>query len=78
MRRRTFDALATTGRLRALPPSCSIAGGLLVWGHSFVASEVHTQLAAQKIVFPTANRPGDQGAADRRRRCYEAVRRTAG
>jgi hypothetical protein len=41
MRRRTFDLL--------------VAGGLLLWGHNFVTDQVHTQLAAQKIVFPPAS-----------------------
>ena len=56
MRRRTFDALATmTGLL--LTAVLLVAGGLLVWGHSFVTNEVHTQLAAQKIVFPAKGSP---------------------
>jgi len=29
-----------------------VAGGLLTWGHSFVASNVHDQLAQQQIYFP--------------------------
>jgi len=28
-----------------------------MWGHSFVDSQVHNQLAAQKIVFPANNSP---------------------
>ena len=32
-----------------------VAGGLLLWGHSFVDSQVHNQSAAQKIVFPAAS-----------------------
>jgi hypothetical protein len=39
-----------------------VAGGLLTWGHNFVTNEVHTQLAAQKIVFPPANSPAVKGA----------------
>lgn len=51
MRRRTFDALlAGTGLLIAVV--LVVAGGLLTWGSSFVSSQVHTQLAAQKIYFP--------------------------
>jgi hypothetical protein len=34
-----------------------MAGGLLTWGHSFIANEVRTQLAAQKIFFPPAGSP---------------------
>jgi len=35
----------------------AIGGGLLLWGHSVISNDVHTQLAAQKIVFPAANSP---------------------
>ena len=56
MRRRTFDALATGAGL-LLAVVLLVAGGLLVWGHSFVTDEVHNQLVAQKIVFPAAGSP---------------------
>ena len=61
MRRRTFDVLATTAGL-LIAGLLLVAGGLLTWGHNFVTSEVHTQLAAQKIVFPPANSPAVAGA----------------
>ena len=65
MRRRTFDALATVAGF-VLAAVLLIAGGLLAWGHSFVTSEVHAQLAAQKIVFPAVSSPAIKGlpAAD--------------
>jgi hypothetical protein len=56
MRRRTFDALMVFAGL-ALTAVLLVAGGLLTWGHVFVNSEVHGQLAAQKIVFPPAASP---------------------
>jgi hypothetical protein len=56
MRRRTFDAVATIAGL-VLAVVLAIGGGLLVWGHSVVNTDVHNQLAAQKIVFPTASSP---------------------
>jgi hypothetical protein len=56
MRRRTFDALMVFAGL-ALTAILLVAGGLLTWGHVFVNSEVHSQLAAQKIVFPPASSP---------------------
>lgn len=56
MRRRTFDALATTVGL-VLAVILLAAGGLMMWGHSFVDSQVHNQLAAQKIVFPANGSP---------------------
>jgi len=60
MRRRTFDALLTTGGL-VLAVVLLVAGALLTWGHSFVDSQVHTQLAQQKIMFPAK---GDAGLKD--------------
>jgi hypothetical protein len=56
MRRRTFDAVAIIAGL-VLAVVLAIGGGLLLWGHSVVNTDVHNQLAAQKIVFPTANSP---------------------
>jgi hypothetical protein len=56
MRRKTFDVLVTAAGL-ALAVVLLIAGGLLLWGHSFVDSQVHSQLAAQKIFFPPNNSP---------------------
>ena len=56
MNRRTFDLLAAaTGLLLAV--ILVISGALLTWAHDFVGNEVHTQLAAQKIFFPSAGSP---------------------
>src|SRR3954451_3864270 len=54
MRRRTFDALLTTGGL-VLAAILLIAGVLLTWGHVFVNNQVHDQLAAQKITMPAGD-----------------------
>ncbi len=62
MRRKTLDALLTTAGL-ALSAVLLIAGALLLWGHSFVDGQVHSQLAAQKIFFPPA---GSKAIADPR------------
>ena len=56
MRRRTFDAVAIIAGL-VLTVVLAIGGALLLWGHSVVNTDVHNQLAAQKIVFPTASSP---------------------
>jgi hypothetical protein len=56
MRRKTFDVLATAVGL-ALAAVLLVAGGLLLWGHSFINTQVHNQLAAQKIFFPPNNSP---------------------
>jgi hypothetical protein len=51
MQRKVFDRLAS-GVGAALVVILLIAGGLLVWGHSFASSNVHNQLAQQQIYFP--------------------------
>ena len=56
MRRKTFDLLVGTGGL-VLAAVLLVAGGLLMWGYSFANSQVHDQLVAQKIVFPTTSNP---------------------
>ena len=56
MRKRTFDALMVVAGL-VLAAILLVAGGLLTWGHAFTNSQVHNQLAAQKIYFPAANSP---------------------
>jgi hypothetical protein len=56
MRRRTFDALMVVAGL-AITAILVVAGGLLMWGNSFANSQVRSQLAAQKIVFPTTSNP---------------------
>ena len=56
MRRRAFDGLASVAGL-VLAAVLVVAGGLALWGHNFVDSQVGSQLAAQKIVFPTKSNP---------------------
>jgi hypothetical protein len=56
MRRRTFDVLMVVAGV-ALTAILVVAGGLLLWGHSFVTSEVRSQLVEQKIYFPTTASP---------------------
>ncbi len=51
MQRNVFDRLAS-GVGAALVVILLVAGGLLVWGHSFANSNVHNQLAQQQIYFP--------------------------
>jgi hypothetical protein len=51
MSRKVFDKLTSAGGL-AVVVVLLIAGGLLTWGHSFVNSNVHNQLAQQQIYFP--------------------------
>jgi hypothetical protein len=51
MRRTTFDALLTLTGI-GLAVILLIAGALLTWGYSFTTTQVHNQLASQKIYFP--------------------------
>ena len=51
MSRKVFDKLTSAGGVVAVVVLL-VAGGLLTWGHSFVNSNVHSQLAQQQISFP--------------------------
>jgi hypothetical protein len=52
MSRKIFDILASSAGV-VVVVVLVIAGGLLTWGHSFVNSNVHNQLAQQQIYFPS-------------------------
>jgi hypothetical protein len=51
MSRKVLDILASSVGV-VVVVVLVIAGGLLTWGHSFVNSNVHSQLAQQQIYFP--------------------------
>ncbi|MGO9497906.1 MAG: hypothetical protein ACLQA5_14550 [Solirubrobacteraceae bacterium] len=51
MSRKVLDVLASSAGV-VVVVVLVIAGGLLTWGHSFVRSNVHNQLAQQQIYFP--------------------------
>jgi hypothetical protein len=51
MSRRAFDKLTSAGGIVAVLVLL-VAGALLTWGHSFVNSNVHSQLAQQQVYFP--------------------------
>ncbi len=53
MRRKTFDMILTAGGA-VLVVVLLAAGALGLWGYSFANSNVHNQLAEQKITFPPA------------------------
>ena len=79
MRRKTFDALMTTGGL-VLAAVLIVAGVLGLWAHNFVDNQVKTQLSQQQIFFPAAGsaalcRPGDQALPDQVRRPADDQRR---
>ena len=52
MKRRTFDILVSAGGL-LLVAVLAVAGGLLTWGSNYITNQVHNQLAAQQIYFPS-------------------------
>ena len=52
MSRKVFDVLTSAGGA-VVVVVLVVAGGLLTWGHSFVNSNVRTQLSQQQIYFPT-------------------------
>ena len=51
MSRKVFDMITSAGGV-AVVVALIVAGGLLTWGHSFVNSNVRSQLAQQQIYFP--------------------------
>ena len=52
MSRKVFDVLTSAGGVVGIVVLL-VAGGLLTWGHTFVNSNVHDQLAQQQISFPS-------------------------
>ena len=51
MTRKAFDVLAGAAGATVVVVLL-VAGGLLLWGHTFVNGQVHNQLAKQQITFP--------------------------
>jgi hypothetical protein len=54
--------MSTAGLLMAV--LLLVAGGLLLWAHTFVDDNVHSQLAQQNISFPAAGSPGLTGNSE--------------
>jgi hypothetical protein len=71
MQRRMLDTVISGVGL-ALVAILIVAGSLLTWAHSFITTEVHTQLAAQQIYFPPNGSPATAGAD------FAAMRQYAG
>jgi hypothetical protein len=51
MRRKIFDVLVSAGGV-VMVVVLVVAGGLLMWGQSYIGSNVHNQLVKQEIYFP--------------------------
>jgi hypothetical protein len=75
--RRMIDFVLTAGGL-LLTAVLVIAGGLLVWAHSFVTTQIHDQLAAQQIFFPAANSSAVAGPEFAAMRQYGGQQLTTG
>ena len=73
MSRKVFDVLTSAAGLVAVVVLL-VAGGLLTWGHSFVNSNVHDQLAQQQIYFPPATAFTHREAWDRDHAEHDPIR----
>jgi hypothetical protein len=58
--RRMIDVVLTAGGL-LMTAVLVVAGGLLIWAHTFVDNQIHKQLVAEQIYFPPANSPAVAG-----------------
>lgn len=75
MQRKTLDVLASAAGV-AIVVILLVAGGLLLWGHSFAESNVHNQLAQQQITFPAqaafaTAKPGGEITPDMKQFLYK-------
>ena len=75
--RRMIDNILTAGGL-LLTVVLLVAGGLLVWAHTFVDNEIHNQLAAEQIYFPAANSAAVAGPEFKAMRQYGGQQLTTG
>jgi hypothetical protein len=69
-RKTLFNVFSSAGIIIAVV--LFVAGGLLVWGHNFIDSQVHDQLAQQKIFFPPKGSDAIKGPQ------FAAMRKYAG
>ena len=77
MHRRTIDLLLSwTGLVVAIV--LLVAGGLLLYGGTFVHDQVHDQLASQKIFFPPADSDAVKGPQFAQMRQYGGQQLTTG
>jgi hypothetical protein len=72
-----IDVVLTAGGL-LLTVVLIVAGGLLVWAHTFVDNEIHNQLAAEQIYFPAANSAAVAAPEFKAMRQYGGQRLTTG
>jgi hypothetical protein len=77
MKRSTIDRLASWVGF-TITAVLIVSGALLTWAHNFVGSEVHTQLAAQKVFFPAKGSPAIAGPQFAAMRQYAGQQLTTG
>jgi len=75
--RRLMDNVLTAGGL-LLTVVLLVAGGLLVWAHTFVDNQIHNQLAAEQIYFPASNSAAVAGPEFKQMRQYGGQQLTTG
>jgi hypothetical protein len=75
--RKMVDSVLTAGGL-LMAIVLLVAGGLLVWAHSFVDNQIHTQLAAEKVFFPASNSAAVAGPQFAQMRQYGGQQLTTG
>jgi hypothetical protein len=75
--RKMIDSVLTAGGL-LMAIVLLVAGGLLVWAHSFVDNQIHNQLAAEKIFFPASNSAAVAGPQFAQMRQYGGQQLTTG
>jgi hypothetical protein len=75
--RRMIDFVLTAGGL-LMAVVLVVAGGLLVWAHTFVDNQIHNQLAAEQIFFPAKGSPAIAGPEFTQMQQYAGQQLTTG
>jgi hypothetical protein len=77
MNRRVVDYLVSSAGLIVAIVLLAV-GGLALWGHTFINTQVHDQLASQKIFFPPKGSPATAGPQFAAMRQYSGQQLTTG
>ncbi len=77
MNRKVVDYLVSSAGLIVAIVLLAV-GGLALWGHNFINTQVHDQLASQKIFFPPKGSPATAGAQFAAMRQYAGQQLTTG
>ena len=77
MNRKVVDYLVSSAGLIIAIVLLAV-GGLALWGHNFINTQVHDQLASQKIFFPPKGSPATAGPQFAAMRQYAGQQLTTG